>query len=108
MSLYNMLFGVNKYALPLLTALDLDPANIPRFRDCFLEKDSIVVLTRTGGGNREHYLEENKVMQDHPNYLYDEDEDFDCTYASFHFSFPDKHKADLMVLATLVNTPTPE
>jgi len=30
-------------------------------------------------------------LPEHPNYLYDEDDDFDCTYATIYFSFPDEY-----------------
>ena len=54
MSLYNMLNGYNPNAGKLLSALQLDPRTIDRFRDCSLmEVDGKVVIhvfCRTGGG----------------------------------------------------------
>ena len=52
MSLYNMLFGVNSAAPVLLATLGLTESDVPRFRDCHLNGEQIVIYTRTGGGNR--------------------------------------------------------
>jgi len=108
MSLYNMLFGANQ-AAPLLTAiLDLGSKKWPigRFRDAFVEKTEdgdwrIVLYTRNGGGNRECWTDDckhdresgclefvNENLTQHPNYIRDYDDDFDCTYAYFVFSVP--------------------
>lgn len=88
MSLYNMIMGMNPNAEDILRMLSLSMDDIERFRDCFLEKEAneIVILTRTGGGNREHYL--NEALTNHPNYLRDYDDDYDETYAWYHFSIP--------------------
>ena len=116
MSLYNMLFGVNPAAPVLLTVLGIELNNIPRFRDCFVNGNEIVVHTRTGGGNRDYYDKPNEENKDgpwnssltsHPNYLRNEDNDFDCTYANFYFSFPDEYAEDLKALAEGVETHTP-
>jgi len=70
MSLYNILFGVNPIALTLLIGLELETGKlftiglgklfagrykVYRFRDIWISKDGdrIVLLTRSGGGNRE-------------------------------------------------------
>lgn len=92
--LYNMVFGYNKLAPYLLNELGIDHKAVPRFRDCFLSKDgsSIVVFTRTGGGNREEYADENAAMTQWPGYLRDEDDSYDSTYALFHFAVPDSIK----------------
>lgn len=99
MSLYNKLFGFNKLAPALLECLNLDPRDIPRFRDCFIQDDTIVVHTRTGGGNREEYQKENAKLAKHPDYLYDSDDEFDCTYANFFFRFPKEFKDELERIA---------
>lgn len=107
MSLYNALFGVNPFAGILLSFLGTAPDSIPRFRDCYVdEKGRIVIHTRTGGGNRDYYESEDSCRDHYPEYfesdeppsgpwnadlralpgfLYDEDDDFDCTYADFYF-----------------------
>jgi hypothetical protein len=99
MSLYNMLFGVNQAAPILLAAIGISHAHVPRFRDCFIEGDKIVIHTRTGGGNREDYEEENGELQANQFYVYDEDDDFDCTYANFYYRFPDEYAAELKAIA---------
>lgn len=100
MSLYNMLFGMNTSADVILKCLNLDRGDFGRFRDCFIAEDDdlIVVHTRTGGGNRECYEDTHKELESHPNYSHDEDDDFDCTYANFYFTFPDEYKDDLNLL----------
>lgn len=103
MSLYNMMFGNNPLAGVTLNALNLTPNDVPRFRDAYFEadEDRLVIYTRTGGGNREYYGAPdgydnedyegpfNSDLEAHPNYLFDEDDDFDSTYAYFYFSIPE-------------------
>ena len=118
--LYNALFGINLNGTQLLQVIGLDSGDIYRFRDCYLtEEGEIAVYTRGGGGNRECYChdyttEEERTatlgtskhdpgcvrilqskMRSNPNYLYDQDDDFDCTYATFYFKVPDEAKAAL-------------
>lgn len=100
MSMYNLMFGTNRAAGVLLSMLGLRVRDVPRFRDCWLEKDTIVLLTRTGGGNREAYEYPdadnegicNENLRKLPEYLRDEDWEMDSTYARFYFNFPDKYK----------------
>ena len=109
MSLYNMLFGKNPMSNILLRILNLTENDCGRFRDAYIEKDKIVIYTRNGGGNRDHWdflYEEYDEGEDcpcpgciieyklpeHPNYITDYDDDFDCTYAYIEFSIPDKYK----------------
>lgn len=121
MSLYNALFGVNSNAPLLLVTLGFkSTGEIPRFRDCYLDGDHIVIHTRTGGGNREYYESEescrenypeyfegddkpsgpwNEDLRKNPNFVRDVDDDFDSTYADFYFRFPDEYAADLKVLS---------
>lgn len=116
MSLYNMLFGVNPASKIFLAMIDLDMGDIPRFRNVYLNigedfqggsKDFtgseplfIAVHTRTGGGNREFYDEHNEdnpdgpwnsTMRENEYFVYDCDDDFDCTYATFFFSVPKEY-----------------
>ena len=98
--MYNILFGRNEVAPLILATLGLTTANVARFRDAFISEGKIAVYTRLGGGNRECYCENGDkhdcyqakiaFLQGHPNYLSDEDDDFDETYATFYFSIPPK------------------
>jgi hypothetical protein len=99
MSLYNALFGVNQSAPFLLRTLGLNVSDAGRFRDCYISGDKIVLYTRNGGGNREDYQHVFDSLSKHPNYITDYDDDFDCTYASIEFSFPDEYKDDLTALS---------
>lgn len=94
MNLYNMLFGKNPNTKEILAVLGLDELAIERFRDCYVDKaeGQIVIFTRTGGGNREYYPNERLVK--HPNYLYDEDDEYDTTYAYYYFSIPEPPKGE--------------
>ena len=93
MSLYNTLFGKNPDTADILSALSLSEASIQRFRDCWIDEDNnrIVIYTRTGGNNREYFP--NEALTSHPLYLYDEDDDFDNTYASYYFSLPSRKES---------------
>lgn len=96
--LYNMMFGWNPACVllaPMLT--DENPQYFfPRFRDCYLseDKDHIEIYTRVGGGNREEYEDEIEDLRSMPTYVSDEDDDFDCTYATFTFGVPEEWRAD--------------
>ena len=103
MSLYNAIFGRNPMAPILKAMLNLDTEggyDTGRFRDIYIQKPEkegdqakIVLYTRNGGGNREEYQHVFDALAEHPNYLRDYDDDFDCTYASIEFSVPEKFKA---------------
>lgn len=96
--LYNALFGWDPACVllaPMLT--DENPQQFfPRFRDCYLsdDKDHIEIFTRVGGGNREGYADEIEDLRLMPTYVSDEDDDFDCTYATFTFGVPEEWRAD--------------
>ena len=107
MSLYNMMFGNNPLAALTLEALQLTPGDIPRFRDAYFDADldQLVIYTRTGGGNREFYGFRNhgydkgeyegpfnEDLEAHSEYVRDEDDDFDETYAYFYFNIPESFK----------------
>jgi hypothetical protein len=94
--LYNVLFGVNPLAGTLLAMLHTSNSRIPRFRDCFLsDEETIIIYTRTGGGNRGEYAAENEAMKQISGYLRDEDDTYDSTYAKFHYAIPEEHKVFL-------------
>lgn len=117
MSLYNTLFGVNAAAPVLLAMLGIDKVDVPRFRDCYItEEGKIAIYTSTGGGNRymyehpdssrrnyPHYYEAGKEskwpsgpwnsdLRKLPGFQYDEDDDYDSTYATFYFDVPEQFK----------------
>lgn len=101
--LYNALFGWNPACLwlaPMLT--DENPQSFfPRFRDCYLgdEGDTIVILTRVGGGNRsdgpddEWDYGEHKLY-DMPTFIRTWDDDYDSTYGYYEFGVPEEWKDD--------------
>lgn len=93
MSMYNLLFGQNPNSDVILAILGLKENDVERFRDCGFDENGIYVYTRTGGGNREDYS--NDVLTSNPYYLNDEDDDFDCTYATYYFKIPDEIKEDV-------------
>ena len=72
-----------------------------RFRDIYLNEDGtkILLYTRNGGGNREEYRYVFEILKTHPNYLADNDDDFDCTYVTIEFSVPKEYQEDLKKLA---------
>ena len=107
MGMYNLVFGRNPIAPIILEALALPESAVGRFRDAFVSNGEFAVYTRNGGGDREHFsldgAEEGEDcfctgciityhLPKHPNYLRDEDDSFDCTYATVYFSIPEKYK----------------
>jgi hypothetical protein len=116
MSICNALLGMNKAAPVLLKILGIDHKAIPRLRDCYPSKGSIVIYTQTGGANREYYdnpNEEqpdgpsNKIMYQNEHYLRNEDDSFDSTYAYFYFGFPEEYREDLEALGNTNEEHTP-
>jgi hypothetical protein len=119
-SLYNLLHGVNPIAPLLKAVIGIDQEGgqwqSGRFRDIFLSADGseVVLYTRNGGGNREHWHDDQPAGKDcrcpgciityhlptHPDYIRDEDDDFDCTYASVHFRVSERFRPLTGVLAT--------
>lgn len=106
--MYNMLFGRNILAECLLITINMTPGDFPRYRDTWLDEDkdeeengkenkeyNLVVLTRTGGGNRDEYEEDNEALTFNEHYLYDNDADFDSTYAEFYFRIPNIFNEDI-------------
>jgi len=110
MGLYNIVFGQNSASDAILATLGLTRGDVGRFRDCFVANDEIAVYTRNGGGNRECWEEKEegtdcsclgcimKKLPKHPYYLRDEDDDFDYTYATIYFRFPDEFAEELKKL----------
>lgn len=105
MSLYNMLFGANDTSAFLLALLGKTAGDFGRYRDVYVTENHIVVHTRNGGGNREDYEDVFDEMSDHPLYDYDEDDDFDCTYANIYFKHPAGYEEVLKEMAEGTITP---
>ena len=107
MSLYNMVFGENgsqkEFLFSLLGKYQQD---FGRYRDIYVTDTHIVVHTRNGGGNREDYQDVFDEMFHHPLYDYDEDDDFDCTYANIYFRHPAEHAEVLKEMAAGTITPS--
>lgn len=104
MSMYNLLFGEGQQADVLLKILGISKYDCGRYRDCFINNGKIVIHTRNGGGNREDYEGVFEELSKHPNYLYNEDDDFDCTYANIYFSIPEQYNE---ILSGIEESPMP-
>lgn len=91
--MYNTLFGINNLAALCLVSIDLDPEEIPRFRDAIFEERNkhyyVKVLTRTGGLNRGCY--DNHALLENKNYMKDYDDKYDDTYRYFVFRVPKQY-----------------
>jgi hypothetical protein len=98
MLMYNMIFGENTACDFILATLGLTRADTGRFRDCFVANGEIAVYTRNGGGNREQYQKIIDDLAQNLYYLRDEDDAFDCTYATIYFKFPEEYADELKKL----------
>lgn len=107
MSLYNALHGTNPLSQIFLGMLGLSTGEVGRFRDCHLCDEGIAVYTRNGGGNREDYQFVFDTLSEHPNYIRDEDDSFDCTYATIYFSIPEEYEEDIVMIKLAFDTETP-
>lgn len=101
--LYNVLHGWNPACVllaPMLT--DENPQDFfPRFRDCYLgdNKDTIVIFTRVGGGNRSESPDDEWGYGEHklygmPTFIRTWDDDFDPTYGYYEFGVPEEWHED--------------
>jgi hypothetical protein len=91
-----MLHGTHGLDQVLGFVLDLDIAggryDTGRYRDIWLQDGKIFLFTRNGGGNRDEYQDTIDDLAEHPNYITDYDDDFDYTYATIEFSYPEQYK----------------
>lgn len=105
--LYNMLFGENASQRDFLfSLLNKGPGDFGRYRDIYVTDTHIVVHTRNGGGNRDYYQDVFDEMSGHSLYAYDEDDDFDCTYANYYFNHPAEYSEVLKEMAVGTVTPS--
>ena len=88
-----MVNGFNPACLYILPMLGRKDKEYPRFRDCFVEGDTIEIYTRVGGNNRGEGYGEEELYKD-PNFLRTYDDSFDNTYGTYVFKVPDKWKQD--------------
>lgn len=116
-----MMHGVDPNAPLLMSILGLDvEGGTPsgRFRDIHVNEDGtrILLLTRNGGGNREHWAFsydndggpdcrcpgciQEYVLPKHPNYVRDWDDDFDSTFAHTEFTVPEEYLPITRAIAT--------
>jgi hypothetical protein len=100
MNMYNLLHGRNPLAELILSTLGLTANDVGRFRDCFVADGEIAVYTRNGGGNRQDYQHVFDALATHSCYLRDTDDDFDSTYATVYFKFPDRYAEFLAAIDT--------
>lgn len=89
---YELIFGSTAMKVPTLPVFGVDPAQVGRFRDVWMERDGdsaesliLTIYTRNGGSNREGHAEAIDYLRSLPTYLSDEDDWFDPTYAAFRF-----------------------
>lgn len=120
MAMYDMVFGMNPLAIPLMAGLRLNPERVGRFRDCYLAREEgklvIHVLTRNGGTNRLHYGTERSAecaccacfmefrVSKLPGYIRDFDDTYDSTYATIVMAIP----TDLEQLLNEISNRRPE
>lgn len=121
MSFYNMMFGKNPQSALLLAVIGLCEHDVPRFRDVSLGeragKPVIELYTRMGGGNRGHWdgydgdggedcacpgCRADYGLRSVPGFLYDEDDDFDNTYATYYFAVPSEFERDVLKLSDVL------
>lgn len=99
--LYNVLHGYNQACVFILPMLGRKMEEYPRFRDCFVDKETrlIAVFTRVGGGNRDCGMGEEELYDD-PNFVSTCDAEYDSTYGYYYFKVPEKWKSDFdLILA---------
>ncbi len=99
MGMYNLVHGEERDVDVLLKGIGLGRDDFARYRDCWVSEDRLIaVYTRLGGGNsecwcdgddHECYVPTIEKLREHPQYVRDQDDDFDITYKTFYFDPPD-------------------
>lgn len=98
----------------VLATLGLTRSNVGRFREVYIVGNEIAIVTRNGGGNREHWYDDKPAGPDCPcvgcfmayrvdklpYYLYDEDHEDDPTYAIIYFEIPPEHAELIKAIAS--------
>lgn len=119
MTMYNLLFGKNPQAAMLLAVLGIKEHEVPRFRDVHADEDgkTIEIYTRMGGGNRGHWdgydgdggpdcpcpgCRAEHFLTALPGYQGNEDDDFDCTYATYRYAVAEEWQGDVVALRDLL------
>lgn len=109
-TLYFRLFGDDHHdpdSAVILALIGLTEGDIVRFRGAWwTDEGRIVVLTRTGGNNREFTA--NTALTTNPYYLYDADDEDDPTYAKYYFSVPAEIAEDVKQMRTTLTASMPE
>lgn len=108
-----MIHGFNPLASGLLAfELQKKSTDFERFRDAYLKRDGddirIIVLTRTGGGNREDYEDNWSDIRSMAGYLCDYDDEFDPTFALIEFAVPADSTLPEQVAELLAASPEAE
>jgi hypothetical protein len=110
--LYTMVLGRHPLAPQLLQCLGFiseeEVLLIPRLRDVYLFPDEIRILTRTGGGNRDDYLEPNEWLRDREGFTRDYDDAYDSTYAWWAYRWPEEYKKVLTPMLELLQEARPD
>ena len=98
MSLFNMVVGTDPLSAIVTQLLGFTKesfSKIPRFRDAYIDisvgDPKLVLLTRTGGNNRDDYVEENQQLREISGYIDDFDDDFDNTFSYWRYKVPEEH-----------------
>lgn len=95
--MYDMALGdgyqAKRAELFMEVPLNMLTSDLGRYRDCWLEVDEndilrVAVYARIGGNNRASYQANIDHVRTHPGYMFDKDDGFDSTYATFYFRFP--------------------
>lgn len=84
-----MLFGPTRHKIPALAVCGIDPEQVGRFRDVWVERDGdsadsviLALYTRNGGGNRQDYQDQIGYLHSLPTFVSDREE----TWAGFRLA----------------------
>ena len=86
--MYNMRFGEYKGSNNLLSALGLIKDGMPRYRDCLIWRDIVILIARIGGVNRQSYFEFLEDIKRHDAFITEFDAPHDTTYCYILFESP--------------------
>lgn len=103
MSMYNMINGYNPSVQLALVLLEINPKDISRFRDAYIDikNEQIVIFTRTGGSKDPETYDNracfpNDILENHKLFISTKDDDFDPTYAYYYFKIPEDKKIEVL------------
>jgi hypothetical protein len=94
---YNRNAGFDDFSLKLIQALGIDFDSIPVPDSIWIRSDFsyLVIVTRSGGGNRIFYRKGNKYLRDNQFFISEKHDELGFSFSRFYYNIPKELKNNL-------------